>query len=475
MSGAVTDAPTIRLLCWNMGAGGPGPTANWGDVLGQDDIDACILQEAPNPWGGSAVVDTVPAPGSRWGITGINRAQTAIARLSDRVSIEPIAVHPLGFDGPLELGVSRPGTLTVAKLTVGDTGEEILLASIYAQWEGPMSGGPGIFADASMHRLLSDLSPLLSWRDYPVIVAGDFNHVLGAAVDDTYGANWTARNDAVFARLGSLGLRLAGPQAPNGEQADPRPGGLPGDTKNVPTFRFGDNAVRQLDYCYVSEDLVDRVSVIALNRSDEWGPSDHCRLRIEVGPPRVRRWNEQSFLAEIAAAHGGDAERAVADMLAWAHRHALRIEFSEGPEGQVWAQLDDGPAGLQWSFSVRTRGDVVVQFQHMTEPFDTVEARDEVRTGINDAIAGAEIPAERLEGRPTIALRRLVDDETRTAFLAVFADLVEKSRAAKPRVPQWNEESFKSEIASAHDVDAARSGSRHLHLGASATAPPRVR
>jgi len=34
------------------------------------------------------------------------------------------------------------------KLKVLDTDEEILLASVYAQWEGPISGGPGIFADA---------------------------------------------------------------------------------------------------------------------------------------------------------------------------------------------------------------------------------------------------------------------------------------------------------------------------------------
>jgi len=232
VSTALTEAPTIRLLCWNMGAGGPGHRASWNDVREQEGVDAALLQEAPNPWRSAVDVDMVPSPGSKWGV-GSNWAQTAVARLSDRVAISPLMMQPLGLDGPLQLGISRPGTLTVAKLTILDTSEEILLASIYAQWEGPISGGPGIFADASMHRILSDLSPLLSWRNHPVIVAGDFNSVLGTYVEG-YGSNWTARSAGVFSRMGDLGLRLAGPQAPNGNQADPRPSSLPVDTGTSP-------------------------------------------------------------------------------------------------------------------------------------------------------------------------------------------------------------------------------------------------
>lgn len=159
----------------------------------------------------------------------------------------------------------------MAKLTILDTSEEILLASIYAQWQGPSPGGPGIFSDASMHRILSDLSPLLSWRDHPFIVAGDFNNVFGAYVDSRYGADWTARSAGVFSRMGDLGLRLAGPQAPNGNQADPRPPSLPADTRNVPTFVTNLGArTTELDYCFVSEDLVDRILVFARNDIDDW-------------------------------------------------------------------------------------------------------------------------------------------------------------------------------------------------------------
>lgn len=90
----------------------------------------------------------------------------------------------------------------------------------------------------------------------------------------------------VFDRMEAIGLRFVGPQSPNGMQADPWPAELPADSKNVPTFRThrGDpsTATRQLDFVFASESIADRVQTVALNRPEEWGPSDHCRIRIEV-------------------------------------------------------------------------------------------------------------------------------------------------------------------------------------------------
>ena len=41
-------------------------------------------------------------------------------------------------------------------------------------------------------------------------------------------------------------------------------------------------ATRQLDFVFASRGLADSVHVRALNEPDEWGPSDHCRVEIEV-------------------------------------------------------------------------------------------------------------------------------------------------------------------------------------------------
>jgi hypothetical protein len=43
------------------------------------------------------------------------------------------------------------------------------------------------------------------------------------------------------------------------------------------------DATRQLDFVFASEPLAERIAVRALNTSAaEWGPSDHCRIVIEL-------------------------------------------------------------------------------------------------------------------------------------------------------------------------------------------------
>jgi hypothetical protein len=90
----------------------------------------------------------------------------------------------------------------------------------------------------------------------------------------------------VFNRMAALGLSFVGPQAPNGRQAAPWPEELPQASKNVPTYYTSRknpvSATRQLDFVFASKALTDRVSVRAINEPDEWGPSDHCRVEIEV-------------------------------------------------------------------------------------------------------------------------------------------------------------------------------------------------
>ena len=78
-----------------------------------------------------------------------------------------------------------------------------------------------------------------------------------------------------------------GPQSPNGRQADPWPDWLPKDSKNVPTYyNIGSSpaeATNQLDYVFASRSIAHRVTTRALNNTpEEWGPSDHCRVLIEV-------------------------------------------------------------------------------------------------------------------------------------------------------------------------------------------------
>ncbi len=64
------------------------------------------------------------------------------------------------------------------------------------------------------------------------------------------------------------------------------PDELPKNSKNVPTYRTKQQtpatAARQLDFVFASESIAERVRVRAMNDVADWGPSDHCRVVIEV-------------------------------------------------------------------------------------------------------------------------------------------------------------------------------------------------
>lgn len=147
------------------------------------------------------------------------------------------------------------------------------------------TGSSWRWADGSTHRIVSDLSRLIGNKTrHRIVAAGDLNTLFGHGEDgDPYFAD---RHATVFERMKSLGLSFVGPQYPNGRQAEPWPDELPPDSRNVPTYyRPGQNpatATRQLDFVFASRSMADSVRTRALNGVDEWGPSDRCRIEIEV-------------------------------------------------------------------------------------------------------------------------------------------------------------------------------------------------
>ena len=120
----------------------------------------------------------------------------------------------------------------------------------------------------------------------------------------------------------------------------------------------------------------------------------------------------------------------VTDLFEWARNNQLRLEFGTGTEGRCWLQLDGGPEDVQFTFSIRTRGDVVVQFQWMRDPFNTPESREALRQEILEAVPTAEIPPDRINGRPPIPLRLLTDPDVRSAFLEAFTHQIARTRQA---------------------------------------------
>lgn len=232
-------------------------------------------------------LDYEPAP---WCTEGTAKRQwrTSVVGIRPGIRIERMTPRSLAEASPGDLAISRKGTFSVARVENPTTSETITLISMYSVWENRHRDAKGdkIFADASAHRLISDISSLVAReRGHRIVAAGDLNCFYGYG--DRGSAYWKARYATIFARFAAIGLPFVGPQAPAGRQASPWPKELPVESQNVPTYytakqKIPERATSQLDFVFASGDLASRVDVRALNEASEWGPSDHCRIEITI-------------------------------------------------------------------------------------------------------------------------------------------------------------------------------------------------
>ena len=83
------------------------------------------------------------------------------------------------------------------------------------------------------------------------------------------------------------------------------------------------------------------------------------------------------------------------------------------------------PDIIQYTFSINAKGNIVIQFQYMGAPFDSLEAREALWEKIN-GISGVSL-ARRLKGRPTIPLAALTNPEALHQFIAIFDEFVDRT------------------------------------------------
>ena len=302
----------IKVVSWNIGT----MIEPWRELVAMD-ADVALLQEARRPPADLvAPRDAALQPGKNAGLPDIGPKDSwdshswnsewwrrrgwnalferwpMVVRLSDRVDVEWFTqVSPDGWPEQDAISVSGIGTITAARITAKDGSVEPFIAvSMYGRWlrPHPTVGPTWLYADASVHRIISDISAFIG-SDNPethrILAAGDINVTYGYGHGD--GPYWDARYLNLFERMRIIGLEFMGPQLPNGRQATTLATGEPKDSKNVVTYYLpGKNpetaSNNQLDYAFASRGFHEGVTVRAMNGVDEWGSSDHCRLFIEV-------------------------------------------------------------------------------------------------------------------------------------------------------------------------------------------------
>jgi endonuclease/exonuclease/phosphatase family metal-dependent hydrolase len=287
----------VRLVTWNMNratwqgrkrfdTSADHGRAAW-DVLGSFEADIALVQEAtpPPPDLVRPPTATQPAgvdreawrslPGPmRWWCSAVAAWEVDVQAPSDEGRCEP-------------LDVSQKGAYAVGVVTINDT--PVVVASVYALWDYgwlPQGAKPR-YAHTSLHRAISDLTPVLDSgvHGMSVIVGGDFN---------TSSQFPSPHRDAfrtVHDRLSGLGLHNVSLRA-EGELLD----GCPCADEPCRHLQTYEGPIPyQDDYLYMSADLVPHTRLVRIDRTATvQAVSDHFPLMVDVdlsqtAPARSRR------------------------------------------------------------------------------------------------------------------------------------------------------------------------------------------
>ncbi len=270
----------LTIASWNMNR----TAASWSylaELQGRYGVDVFLLQEAGRPSSSPSgfVVEPDPQERERWKILPHRSYCSAIASPDGGPSVQPRRPTPLR-DAKADWGefvASHPGQFAVANVEAPD-GDVITVVSLYGIWDKIPETGE-LFADATLHRAISDLAVVFQRRGADnIVVAGDLN--VWHAYEAT-GEAWAQRFATVFDRLAAYGLQLLGPFRPEGE---PPLQGCPcktADCRHVNTFRYqrkADATPYQNDYIFATTSLAKRLApggCFACDEEDVREHSDH--------------------------------------------------------------------------------------------------------------------------------------------------------------------------------------------------------
>ena len=224
--GQTRGGSAIKVVSWNIAT----MIEPWRELV-EMDADVALLQEAgPVP---EDVLDRVElSPHAPWlshdptsGYPHYDR-WPMVVRLSDRVRVEwfrQIGPTWVQQERHLDMAVGGIGTLDVARVIPVEGPDSFIVASMYGRWfkHHPSVDKADIYADASVHRIISDLSAFIADGNpgtHRVLAAGDINVTYGYGHGS--GPYWDARYLNLFERMEAIGLEFMGPQLPNGRQAE---------------------------------------------------------------------------------------------------------------------------------------------------------------------------------------------------------------------------------------------------------------
>jgi len=260
----------LTILSWNINhrTSSLAQLSNFGS-------DIALLQEAPKLLRPEESTRIVAPPTDNWRIRHYGSHATAIAVMNPAVNFSSYEPVDFGLGGPMKIESSHLGQFSVIWIPWGRKG--LFLVSLYGIIEHD-------FADSSLHRALSDLTPIFE-QGPDVLVGADLNAFRGYSISGKEQA--VRRHQFLFDRFEMLGLACIGPFSSTGPLEN-CPCHLREACDHVQTYRhMNQDSSRsfQNDYVFATKrlrrQLVSCKALATENRS-LWEFSDHSPIEIKL-------------------------------------------------------------------------------------------------------------------------------------------------------------------------------------------------
>lgn len=143
------------------------------------------------------------------------------------------------------------------------------------------------------------------------------------------------------------------------------------------------------------------------------------------------KWDEPSFLQEMASKRGLVEAQVAKDILKWAEENVVRIWWGEGKKVGSFTAVVEHKGASHYPIYVVTSGIVYVNFYYlkMKPPFDNEDLRRELLRRINE-VPGVNIPQEYIAKGPAIPLKILENREALEKFFSALAWAIQQIRSS---------------------------------------------
>ena len=263
-------------------------SGNWAvlaDLMDDYGAVAAMVQEAVRPPDTLTELRVFGDPSlrdDRWHLPvpqGTSRPFASAVALRAEMAVtcwEPQPLAEAEYGSPV---ISHPGQWVA--IGIGEPDRQVWVVSLYGIWD-TAPNGRDIFAEATLHRALSDLAFLFHTpAARRLVLGGDLNIWRG------YGQKkWERGYRTVFERLRAYGIELAGPHRTTGAPLMSCPCRSGQACTHVRSYRpshKSDSTPYQNDFMFARGVQVEEC--VALDEERYWQHSDHCPLLIEIVAP----------------------------------------------------------------------------------------------------------------------------------------------------------------------------------------------